>query len=147
MTQALEDMQTDLVKVRQSYAEVTASQRRMAKQRDEAEKLSKGEGEFRTPLFFDVNCCCGGIFTKRKLSHTSNTRQLNMLNKYRMVRPRSSSLKIRRRIPRKRSLNPPSSPRRQGLRINFSSRISERVPRETLRRNAVTRVEDLRVEG
>ena len=44
MTQALEDMQTDLVKVRQSYAEVTASQRRMTKQRDEAEKLSKGEG-------------------------------------------------------------------------------------------------------
>eukprot|EP00519_Triparma_laevis_P007231 CAMPEP_0182501614 /NCGR_PEP_ID=MMETSP1321-20130603/11735_1 /TAXON_ID=91990 /ORGANISM="Bolidomonas sp., Strain RCC1657" /LENGTH=150 /DNA_ID=CAMNT_0024706315 /DNA_START=208 /DNA_END=656 /DNA_ORIENTATION=- len=41
MTQALEDMQTDLVKVRQSYAEVTASQRRMTKQRDEAEKLSK----------------------------------------------------------------------------------------------------------
>ncbi|GMI04170.1 hypothetical protein TrLO_g9539 [Triparma laevis f. longispina] len=41
MSQALEDMQTDLVKVRQSYAEVTASQRRMSKQKDEAAKLSQ----------------------------------------------------------------------------------------------------------
>lgn len=37
MEQALVDMQKDLVKVRQSYAEITSSQRRLAKERDEAE--------------------------------------------------------------------------------------------------------------
>jgi len=37
MNQALVDMQNDLVKVRQSYAEITSSQRRLAKERDEAE--------------------------------------------------------------------------------------------------------------
>lgn len=41
MTQALEDMQGDLVKVRQSYAEVTATQRRMLKQKEQAEALSQ----------------------------------------------------------------------------------------------------------
>jgi len=40
MTQAVEDMQKDLVKVRQNYAEVTASQRRLAKQRDQANVLA-----------------------------------------------------------------------------------------------------------
>jgi len=38
MTQAVEDMQNDLVNIRQSYAEVTASQRRLAKQKETAEK-------------------------------------------------------------------------------------------------------------
>lgn len=37
MEQALVDMQNDLVKVRQSYAEITSSQRRLAKERDEAQ--------------------------------------------------------------------------------------------------------------
>lgn len=37
MNQAVEDMQKDLLKIRQSYAEVTASQRRLAKQRESAE--------------------------------------------------------------------------------------------------------------
>jgi phage shock protein A len=37
MNQALIDMQNDLVKVRQSYAEITSSQRRLANERDEAE--------------------------------------------------------------------------------------------------------------
>ncbi|GMH64954.1 hypothetical protein TrRE_jg9181, partial [Triparma retinervis] len=40
MTQALEDMQGDLVKVRQSYAEVTASVRRLTKEMDTATKMS-----------------------------------------------------------------------------------------------------------
>eukprot|EP00520_Triparma_pacifica_P010442 CAMPEP_0118650062 /NCGR_PEP_ID=MMETSP0785-20121206/10044_1 /TAXON_ID=91992 /ORGANISM="Bolidomonas pacifica, Strain CCMP 1866" /LENGTH=225 /DNA_ID=CAMNT_0006542407 /DNA_START=462 /DNA_END=1139 /DNA_ORIENTATION=+ len=40
MTQALEDMQGDLVKVRQSYAEVTASIRRLGKELDVATKMS-----------------------------------------------------------------------------------------------------------
>jgi len=37
MNQAVEDMQKDLLKIRQSYAEVTAQQRRLAKQREAAE--------------------------------------------------------------------------------------------------------------
>lgn len=37
MEQALVDMQKDLVQVRQSYAEITSSQRRLAKERDEAQ--------------------------------------------------------------------------------------------------------------
>jgi len=37
MNQALIDMQNDLVKVRQSYAEITSSQRRLVNERDEAE--------------------------------------------------------------------------------------------------------------
>ena len=45
MTQALEDMQGDLVKVRQSYAEVTASVRRLSKEMDVSVKMS---GEWRT---------------------------------------------------------------------------------------------------
>lgn len=40
MNQALEDMQGDLVKVRQSYAEVTATQRRMAKQKEQADAVA-----------------------------------------------------------------------------------------------------------
>mmetsp|Transcript_2486 Transcript_2486/g.5262 ORF Transcript_2486/g.5262 Transcript_2486/m.5262 type:complete len:299 (+) Transcript_2486:144-1040(+) len=40
MTQAVEDMQTDLVSVRQSYAEITATQRRLLKQKDQADALS-----------------------------------------------------------------------------------------------------------
>mmetsp|Transcript_22984 Transcript_22984/g.34984 ORF Transcript_22984/g.34984 Transcript_22984/m.34984 type:complete len:304 (-) Transcript_22984:1023-1934(-) len=40
MTQALEDMQTDLVKVRQSYAEITATQRRLLKQKEQADALA-----------------------------------------------------------------------------------------------------------
>ncbi|KAL7467035.1 hypothetical protein ACHAXS_007306 [Conticribra weissflogii] len=40
MNQALEDMQTDLVKVRQSYAEITATQRRLLKQKEQAEALA-----------------------------------------------------------------------------------------------------------
>jgi len=41
MTQAVEDMQVDLVKVRQSYAEVTASQRRFLKQKEQAEAVAE----------------------------------------------------------------------------------------------------------
>jgi len=41
MTQALEDMQTDLVKVRQSYAEITATQRRLMKQKEQADALAQ----------------------------------------------------------------------------------------------------------
>merc|ERR1711937_450252 len=37
MDQALEDMQSDLIRVRQSYAEVTASQRRLAKAKEHLE--------------------------------------------------------------------------------------------------------------
>jgi phage shock protein A len=40
MNQAVEDMQADLVKVRQSYAEVTATQRRLLKQKEQAEAVS-----------------------------------------------------------------------------------------------------------
>merc|ERR1719469_1792 len=40
MTQAVEDMQGDLVKVRQSYAEVTATQRRLLKQKEQADSLA-----------------------------------------------------------------------------------------------------------
>lgn len=40
MTQALEDMQGDLVKVRQSYAEVTATQRRQLKQKEQCDSLA-----------------------------------------------------------------------------------------------------------
>lgn len=40
MNQALEDMQTDLVKVRQSYAEITATQRRLLKQKEQADALA-----------------------------------------------------------------------------------------------------------
>lgn len=40
MNQAVEDMQTDLVKIRQSYAEVTATQRRLLKQKEQADSLA-----------------------------------------------------------------------------------------------------------
>lgn len=40
LNQAVEDMQGDLVKVRQSYAEVTATQRRLLKQREQADALA-----------------------------------------------------------------------------------------------------------
>lgn len=40
MTQALEDMQNDLVKIRQSYAEVTATQRRLLKQQEQADAMA-----------------------------------------------------------------------------------------------------------
>lgn len=40
MNQAVEEMQSDLVKVRQSYAEVTATQRRFMKQKEQAEALA-----------------------------------------------------------------------------------------------------------
>ena len=41
MNQALEDMQVDLVKIRQSYAEITATQRRLLKQKEQADALAK----------------------------------------------------------------------------------------------------------
>lgn len=41
MEQALEEMQNDLVKVRQSYAEVTATQRRLMKQKEQCEAMSQ----------------------------------------------------------------------------------------------------------
>ena len=41
MNQAVEDMQTDLVKVRQSYAEITATQRRLMKQKEQADALAE----------------------------------------------------------------------------------------------------------
>lgn len=41
MTQAVEDMQGDLVKIRQSYAEVTATQRRFLKQKEQAEAVAE----------------------------------------------------------------------------------------------------------
>jgi len=41
MNQAVEDMQGDLVKVRQSYAEITATQRRLLKQKEQADSLAK----------------------------------------------------------------------------------------------------------
>lgn len=40
MSQALEDMQGDLVKIRQSYAEVTATQRRLLKQKEQADAVA-----------------------------------------------------------------------------------------------------------
>jgi len=40
MSQAVEDMQSDLVKIRQSYAEVTASQRRFLKQKEQADAMA-----------------------------------------------------------------------------------------------------------
>jgi phage shock protein A len=40
MNQAVEDMQKDLVKVRQSYAEITATQRRLMKQKEQAEAMA-----------------------------------------------------------------------------------------------------------
>mmetsp|Transcript_27327 Transcript_27327/g.65496 ORF Transcript_27327/g.65496 Transcript_27327/m.65496 type:complete len:313 (+) Transcript_27327:157-1095(+) len=40
MTQALEDMQNDLVKIRQSYAEVTATQRRVLKQKEQCDAMA-----------------------------------------------------------------------------------------------------------
>ena len=40
MSQAVEDMQKDLVKIRQSYAEVTATQRRLLKQKEQADALA-----------------------------------------------------------------------------------------------------------
>lgn len=40
LNQAVEDMQSDLVKVRQSYAEVTATQRRLLKQQDQANAIA-----------------------------------------------------------------------------------------------------------
>merc|ERR1719276_325440 len=41
MNQAVEDMQADLVKVRQSYAEITATQRRLLKQKEQADALGE----------------------------------------------------------------------------------------------------------
>ena len=41
MTQAVEDMQKDLVKIRQSYAEVTATQRRLLKQKEQSDALAE----------------------------------------------------------------------------------------------------------
>jgi phage shock protein A len=40
LNQAVEDMQSDLVKVRQSYAEVTATQRRLLKQKEQCDALA-----------------------------------------------------------------------------------------------------------
>jgi len=41
MEQAVEEMQNDLVKVRQSYAEVTATQRRLMKQKEQCEAMAQ----------------------------------------------------------------------------------------------------------
>jgi len=41
LNQAMEDMQSDLVKVRQSYAEITATQRRLLKQKEQADALAQ----------------------------------------------------------------------------------------------------------
>jgi len=41
MDQALEEMQNDLVKVRQSYAEVTATQRRLMKQKEQCDAMAQ----------------------------------------------------------------------------------------------------------
>eukprot|EP00567_Pseudictyota_dubia_P012347 CAMPEP_0197443638 /NCGR_PEP_ID=MMETSP1175-20131217/9332_1 /TAXON_ID=1003142 /ORGANISM="Triceratium dubium, Strain CCMP147" /LENGTH=306 /DNA_ID=CAMNT_0042974301 /DNA_START=73 /DNA_END=993 /DNA_ORIENTATION=+ len=41
MNQAIEDMQSDLVKIRQSYAEITATQRRLLKQKEQADALAE----------------------------------------------------------------------------------------------------------
>lgn len=40
LEQAVEDMQRDLIKIRQSYAEVSATQKRMERQKEQAENLS-----------------------------------------------------------------------------------------------------------
>lgn len=40
MNQAMVDMQNDLTKIRQSYSEITASQRRLSKQKDEAQSVA-----------------------------------------------------------------------------------------------------------
>jgi phage shock protein A len=40
LDQAVNDMQSDLIKIRQSYAEVSATQKRMEKQRDAAQALA-----------------------------------------------------------------------------------------------------------
>lgn len=40
LEQAVEDMQKDLIKIRQSYAEVSATQKRMERQKEQAENLS-----------------------------------------------------------------------------------------------------------
>jgi len=41
MNQAVEDMQNDLVKIRQSYAEVTATQRRLMKQKEQSDNMAE----------------------------------------------------------------------------------------------------------
>jgi len=41
MEQALQEMQNDLVKIRQSYAEVTATQRRLLKQKEQADAMAQ----------------------------------------------------------------------------------------------------------
>ena len=41
MNQAVEDMQNDLIKIRQTYAEVTASQRRLIKQKQQASAVAE----------------------------------------------------------------------------------------------------------
>merc|ERR1719506_2362144 len=41
MDQALEEMQNDLVKIRQSYAEVTATQRRLMKQKEQCDAMAQ----------------------------------------------------------------------------------------------------------
>ncbi|CAM9691762.1 unnamed protein product [Chrysoparadoxa australica] len=41
LEQAVEDMQRDLIKVRQSYAEVTATQKRLERQKEQADKLGE----------------------------------------------------------------------------------------------------------
>ena len=40
LEQAVNDMQNDLIKIRQSYAEVSATQKRMTNQKDNADKLA-----------------------------------------------------------------------------------------------------------
>ena len=41
LDQAMDDMQKDLVKIRQSYAEISATQKRAEKKREQAEKMSE----------------------------------------------------------------------------------------------------------
>lgn len=41
MDQAIEEMQNDLVKIRQSYAEVTATQRRLLKQKEQCDAMAQ----------------------------------------------------------------------------------------------------------
>ena len=40
LDQAVNDMQSDLIKIRQSYAEISATQKRMINQKDNADKLA-----------------------------------------------------------------------------------------------------------
>ena len=40
LDQAVNDMQSDLIKIRQSYAEISATQQRMINQKDNADKLA-----------------------------------------------------------------------------------------------------------